>query len=447
VAPAAELTLQEQIDALKARLQELDSKVRPLQRAEAAAGDKGYFLSSPDAEYTLRIRGVVQLDSRWFFDKAIDNDAFVLRRSRIGLEGKAGRNIDYQVVGEFSGQAATILDANILLTYAPEFQVRLGRFKSPVGLEMLQSETALSFLERSFATQLVPNRDIGVQVGGDLFSGKANYAVGVFNGVADGGNNASQTDANDGKSVEARVMFQPWVAERSSWLAGLSFGLAGTYGLEDANGSLASSFRTDGQQVFYAFRTSGSAGTSTSVSSNGHAKRFVPQLSYYRGPFGLLAEYAESAAEVKAVNVTTSNATVNSTRTATLRNRAWQVQFAYVLTGEEASYKGVVPTRDFDRATGSWGALEVVGRVSSIHLDAQAFTGAANAQLADPSKSAAGADTYGVGLNWYLSKFARFGVDYEYTRFRQAAGAPAPVPTSVISHPEHALLTRFGLNF
>lgn len=448
VLSAVEPTVQEQLDALKSRVKELEAKApKGAATSPSAGGEKDLVISAPDSGYSLRVRGVVQVDSRWFFDPTIDNDAFVLRRSRIGLEGKAGRNLDYQVVGEFSGPSATILDANILLTYSPEAQIRVGRFKVPVGLEMLQSETALSFLERSFATQLVPNRDIGIQLGGDLAAGRVGYAVGIFNGVADGANNVTQTDGNDGKSVAVRVMIQPWIQDKASGLSGLSFGVAGTYGLEDVNGSLATSFKTDGQQTFYAFRTVGAAGTATAISPNGHVRRFAPQFSYYRGALGVIGEYVTSSSDVKAVNTTTATSAVNSTRALNLTHRAWQLQFAYVLTGEEASYRGVVPAADFDRAAGTWGAVELVGRVSSIRLDAQAFAGSANQQLVDPAKSALSADTLGVGLNWYLSKFARFGIDYEYTRFHQATGAAAPAATSVISHPEHALLTRFGLNF
>lgn len=448
VAPAAELTVQEQIDALKARLQELDSKVRPLQRAETTAGDKGYILASPDAAHSLRIRGLVQTDSRWFFDKSIENDAILLRRARLGVEGKSGKTTDYQLVGEFAGSSAAILDANVTLNYSPEVQLKFGRFKTPVGLEQLQSDASLLFAERSVVSQLLPNRDIGVQLGGDLLDARLTYAIGVFNGTVDGGNNSTQTDGNDGKSLAARVTFQPWVKDKESLLSGLSFGLGGTYGLEDASGVLATGFKTDGQQTFYSYRTTGSTGTTTAVTSNGKVWRLTPQVSYYRGSFGLVGEYVTSSSDIKAVNTTTATSVVNSTKTLNLKNHAWQLQASYVLTGEEAGYKGVTPANDFDRAAGTWGAVEVVGRVSSIRFDEQAFAGAsANQQLVDPAKSARSADTLGVGLNCYLSKVARLGFDFEYTRFHQAAGAAVPAATSVISKPERALITRFSLNF
>lgn len=440
---AAELSLQEQVDVLKARVQELDAKVRPLQRAETTAGDKGFILASADGATSLRVRGLIQFDSRWFFDRHVDNDALVLRRGRIGLEGKVGKTTDYQVTGEFAGSTASLLDANLTLNYSPALALKFGRFKTPVGLEQLQSDTAMPFAERSVVSQLLPNRDIGVQVGGELADGRVAYALGVFNGTVDGSNNTSQTDANDGKDLAGRLIFQPWAADKDAFLSGLSFGVGGTYGLQDASGALTSGYKTDGQQTFFAYRTTGAGTSTTSVVANGRVSRLTPQLAFYRGSFGSQLEFVTSTADILATN---KAGAVISTQSATIRNHAWQLQASYVLTGEEASYKGVTPSADFDRASGSWGAFELVGRVASIRLDDRNF--APNvAQFANPAKSAAGADTLGIGLNWYLSKLARLTVDYERTRFIQAAGAASPPVASPISHPETLLVTRFSLNF
>ncbi|MEI6284510.1 MAG: porin [Opitutae bacterium] len=432
-APAAELSVQEQIDVLKARIQELDSKVRPLQRAETTAGDKGFILASPDAAHSLRVRSLVQLDSRWFGDAKVENDAFVLRRARIGLEGKLNKTTDYQITGEYAGSSATILDANFTLTYAPELQFKIGRFKVPLGLEQLQSDASALFVERSLVSQVAPNRDIGVQVGGDLDKGTISYAIGIFNGIQDGGNNADQKDANDGKDVVARVTFQPWINDESSSLAGLSFGVAGSYGLQDTYSAVGTSFKSDGQQTFFAFRTAPAwttASISNTVYATGKVNRISPQFSYYNGGLSLLGEYIKSSTDVS-----------YGASSARLKNTAWQLAAGYVLTGEKASYKGVSPSNDFDRASGSLGAFEVVGRVAELDIDNNAFT-----TYADRDKSATKATSYAVGLNWYLSKVTRLSLDYTHTKFDLAPSA-APAATSPIHHSEDAILTRLQLNF
>ena len=68
----------------------------------------------------------------------------------------------------------------------PALNVRVGRFREPVGLEQLQSDAVAFFNERSLVSQLLPGRDLGIQVWGDVLGGRLSYAVGVFNGIADG---------------------------------------------------------------------------------------------------------------------------------------------------------------------------------------------------------------------------------------------------------------------
>ena len=428
VAPAAELTVQEQIDALKARIAELDAKVRPLQRAETTAGDKGFILAAPDASTSLRIRSLIQVDSRWFGDGNVNNnDALLLRRGRIGLEGKLNKTTEYQITGEYAGSSASILDANVTLTYSPEVQIKLGRFKTPVGLEQLQSDAAALFIERSLVSQIAPNRDIGVQLGGELSKGEVSYAIGLFNGIQDGGNNSDQKDANDGKDLAARVTFQPWINEEGSALAGLSFGLGGSYGLQDTNAAIGTKYKSDGQQDFFATRTT--------AFSTGRVSRYSPQVSYYNGGLSVLGEYIASTSEV-------GLAAGSKTK---IKNTAWQLATGYVLTGEKASYKGVTPANDFDRASGSWGAFEVVARVAVLDIDDAVFVGGANS-FADPAASATKATSFAVGANWYLSKVSRLSLDYTHTKFDITAGS-TPAATSPIKNDENAILARYQLNF
>src|SRR5206468_2061068 len=77
---------------------------------------------------------------------------------------------------------------------------------------LLQSAGDIVFVERALPANLVPNRDVGLQLYGDVLEGVFSYALGVFNGVPDAGN--VDLDTNDSKETAARIFLQPF--KRSS---------------------------------------------------------------------------------------------------------------------------------------------------------------------------------------------------------------------------------------
>lgn len=379
--------------------QALDQKVRVLERKweldqeQAAAkakdapvftaGREGFSLKSADGSYQLRIRGYIQGDGRFFADdKERGNpDTFLLRRVRPILEGTVGKYFDFRIMTDFGGGTATVQDAYLDAHPWTWGKLRVGKYKAPVGLERLQSGSELLFVERGLPTNLVPNRDVGAQLHGELFDGAFSYAFGAFNGVADGG--SGDLDNNDSKEFAGRLFAQPFRIFSIEELQGLGIGLAGTYG--DQRGSTGSPFlptlRTQGQQAFFTYRSDGTAAGTTVA--NGIHSRFAPQGYYYYGPFGFLGEYVKSYQRVQ-----------RGSTHATLDNDAWQVAVSYVLTGENASYRSVSPARPFDLTKGTWGALELAARYGELNVDKKAFP-----FFADPTRAARVAESWGLGLN------------------------------------------------
>ena len=95
-------------------------------------------------------------------------------------------DFDFNFTPDFGGSTVQILDAYLNYRYSPELQLQAGKFKSPVGLEALAvGPVTTPFNERSLVTDLVPNRDLGVELHGDLFGGAVSYAAGIFNGAPD----------------------------------------------------------------------------------------------------------------------------------------------------------------------------------------------------------------------------------------------------------------------
>jgi phosphate-selective porin OprO/OprP len=440
----------EEIQALREQIRQLDQKLRILERkselkeeetsaaAKAApkvtATDGRVEVASGDGATSIRLRGLVQGDYR-AYDSANDAaNTFLLRRARLIFEGRFNKIYQYVIQPEFGG-SVQILDAYANVAFSPAVQLRVGKFKTPVGLEQLQSDSVAFFNERSVATGLTPNRDTGLQVHGDVLDKRLNYALGVFNGVPDGGNNVTGgTDFDDNKTFVARLFATPFASDKESILSGLGFGVAASVGDFETSAGRAANYRTDGQQTFFTYLTS--AVPADNVVAAGQGLTYSPQAYYYRGPFGLLAEYVVSSIEVQR----------GTGRIADVNNYGYNLSAGYVLTGEESTYRGVSPKNSFNPSAGTWGAFEMVARFAGVDIDDTVFTGPATLRLANPNVSATEITTYGLGLNWYLSKSVRAGFNVFHDEFKLAPEA-APASDALISDDETTFISRLQLSF
>ncbi len=449
----------DELEKLRALVQDLDQKIRVLDRKnelaeEAAAakkketpvvvaGDKGFGIKSADGAFEFKLRGLLQADSRTFFgddDKAQTagastptafgerlDDEYLLRRVRPTFEGTVFGKYDFRFTPDFAPAAANVQDAWINARFQPWFKVQAGKFKVPYSLERLQSGGDLRFVERSYVSNaLLPNRDLGVQLHGDLFEGKLSYATGVFDGVADGGSNAANRDsgaASKDKEYVVRLFAEPFKGE-DNLLAGLGFGVATGTSDYKRDGFLNPTYNTPGQLALFTY-----AG---GVTGDGKQTRISPQLYYYYGPFGLISEYAKVKHDV-----------ILGANSETIENDGWQVAATYVLTGEDNSFKGITPKRAFDLDKGTWGAWELAARYSELNIDDKAFggksgTGPIFASAASTQKSA---ESWAFGVNWYLNKFFKVQTTYEQTKFDSAFTAVRDRDT------ERVLFSRLQVSF
>jgi len=498
----------DELEKLRALVQDLDQKIRVLDRKnelaeEAAAAkkketpilnasEKGFGFKSADGNFEIKLKGVVQADGRYFesgqntvtqaasgastagyLTSEDANTGSLLRRVRPTIEGTVFDKYDFRFTEEFGEDKVTsnsgIVDAYIDARFDPSFKLRVGKFKPFVGLERLQSAADIKFIERSYVTNaLLPNRDLGAAIHGDLFEGKLNYSLGIYNGVADGGDIKTSADVNKDKDYSARLFATPFKNDDTP-LAGLGFGLAATYGdvsgqvKDTVNGStseLTSGYKSEGQQTIFKYidgtvLRSGLGGTASNVvgtpsvsgvasdpgadwlaKADGRRYRFAPQASYYYGPFGVLAEYARVSEQV-GVGRTSAN-------TVTLNHEAWEIGASYLVTGEDASFKGVKPKQNFDFNKGTWGAWELAARYSELNLDDDTFVfGTSSGAIAgnsvtkaqatalnttkhwlyaDPKTSVKSAHTWTTGINWYLNPEVKFSLNYLYTTFDGGGG-------------------------
>src|SRR5207244_1341176 len=138
--------------------------------------------------YTLRLRLLIQADSRFFLSDANGylTNTFLIRRARPVLEGNVFGYTTFLITPDFASNGKTVLyDAYVDVAPWAFAKLRVGKFKPPIGLEHLQSDPALIFSERAFPSDLVPSRDTGLQLFGDLWDGIVSYAAAFTNGVGD----------------------------------------------------------------------------------------------------------------------------------------------------------------------------------------------------------------------------------------------------------------------
>lgn len=432
----------------------LDQKVRILERnrkldqevAEAKAkeapkiviGERGFSFTSADTNFNIQLRGLLQVDSRTFINDSgvAGNDGIILRRARPIVQGTVFRDFDFNFTPDLGGSSVQVVDAYLNYRYSPALQLRAGRFKVPVGLELLQSDQYTFFSERALPTALVPNRDLGFQLHGELLGGGLTYAAGIFNGVGDS-RSTGNADFEDNKEFAGRVFLQPFKKSSVTALKGFGFGVGGSWGdLQRTNtaalpattgGSLAG-YSTPAQQQFFAYNP-----TNGSVVASGSHWRIAPQTYWYWGPFGLLGEYTISDQEVSRVGLTQSGR---------MHNTAWQVAAGWVLTGEEASYTGIVPRRPFNLSSGQWGAVQLVARYSQLNIDDSAFPTFSNG-----GTSASEAQEYAVGLNWFLNRNVRINGSYSHINFVGGGGSGSSAPAATTRTDEDVIITRVQLNF
>jgi phosphate-selective porin OprO/OprP len=106
-----------------------------------------------------------------------------------------------------------------------------------------------------------------------------------------------------------------------------------------------------------------------------------------------------------------------------LETSAWQLQLAWMLTGEREAFKGPVsPTRPFSLDARTWGAIEIVARYHALDVDPAAFVAAADS-FADAARFARRASAWGLGTNWYLNTHYTVSLTYDRTYFVGSNGS------------------------
>ncbi len=365
--------------------------------------DKGISIATADKQYSAQIGAYAQADSRTYFEdnKSVlgtTTNTFLIRSLMPSVTAKMTDYFNAYIAADFGGGTVRLSDAYVDLHPMPKsnyVNLRVGQFTAPVGMERGLSSQGLPLVERSLATNLVPSRDQGAMLYGQIVPNVIEYQAGLFNGVADLVTGNGQT-GND-KDMDGRVFVTPFGAsDNMPLLKGLGAGVAGSYGGRHGSTTttqLPTGYVSIAQRSVFAY----SAGTFAS----GDDWRLNPQASYSNGPFKLMGEYVLEGQDVE-----------NGANKKALQHQAWQTTASYVLTGEKPASNGVNPAHNFDPFAGQWGAFEVVGRLSELRLDSNTFPTYATATTA-----VKGANESSLGVNWYFNPSVKLDMQYSNTAF------------------------------
>jgi len=355
-----------------------------------------FVVQSDNGDNRLQLGALVQGDARFALDDTQHHvtDTFALRRLRMQMLGHVARYFDFYVNVDFAGGLVNVRDAYFDTTFSTAFRVRAGKAKAPFSYDRSIRAGNILFGERGLTTTVAPDRDIGVQLFGDLADTHVSYAAALTNGVIDGG--SAETDTNDAKDVTARIIVRPWVALHHP-LRGFGLSVATNTGV---HGPALPSFASAGRQTYFSY--------ATDAADTGRRSRWSPQAFYSHGPFYSYAEFVRSSGQITKSGVASD-----------IDHDSWQVVGSWVLTGEAADEGIVRPRVNFDPPSGHIGALQVVARVERLTVSPEAISRG----LATPGSSRT-ADAWTAGLSWYLNPYVKWHVEFARTIFDGDANGP-----------------------
>ena len=175
-----------------------------------AGYDDYFYLMTTDDRFRLNIYGYGQL--RYTFQ---DNEAqgdtsnLQVNRAKLGFRGHAfSPAVQYKLyMNIYTGVEESPALLDYFVDYIPfrEFGVRVGQFKTPVGISYAFSAREMQLTERPYVDLAFRlGRDTGINLHGAILRGLFSYDLGVYNGE---GMNRNNPDTDH--LYIARLMVQP----------------------------------------------------------------------------------------------------------------------------------------------------------------------------------------------------------------------------------------------
>jgi phosphate-selective porin OprO/OprP len=388
----------------------LDNKRLPL----TASFGPGFRLETPDEEFRLNVHLESQVEGRvWGPDDRLPAGSGIngiyLPRQRIFFDGNITKRVEYELSINRGLNNINLLNAYINLHFDDRFQLRFGRFFTPLPYDQYAiSNYWLLTPERSmFTTNVGLNRQFGLKAWGYLLDERLDYAAGIFNGSRN-----SFENPNGAMDFVGYLNARPFQESESLPLARfLNLGTSVAFGHQD-QAPVPVAFRIGAGSPDA--NIPGAATVPFLILDRGVIERGDRLLgsvhaAYFRKGLSLISEWQYGFG---------SYATAAGPSSTRVPFAGFYVAGGYFLTGEHVQrrtrlypLRPLIPTRSGQhRGLGAW---EVTGRYNELALGDQVFT----AGFADPAIWSNSAATTEAGLNWYWNEYVKIYVFWLHGQF------------------------------
>lgn len=332
------------------------------------------------------VGGWIQLDKNGFLTSPEPRRQHLVRRLRLYVTTTSHDLVRtmFMVQGDRDYWNYHYIYADIL---KPEwFQLRVGLFKKPFGLEALYSSRYFWMVNRSLGTvNYLVLLDIGVGAHGFLWNGKVEYGIGGFNG------NERNLKNNPHKLFCARAVWIPFYGEKTIF--------------EQLR--LGSSCSTCQKEVRLGSFATGSETSFLSWNSLDTRAKSGKLL------FGADMEWIYRAAALRAEAILVNWGKVRALQISSpFTGYSWYVEGSYLLTGENLPRNNpLFPRRNFHLCRGG-GAFELLARYEAFQADHKVI----KKGLATGSSYASGVT---LAANYYFNPFILMRLDWQFTNFHK----------------------------
>jgi phosphate-selective porin OprO/OprP len=388
-----------------------------VRQGATAVEDRPWFQWDDHPEFhagKLRVafRARVQIDRRRSDVETVSDEGFLndVARQRIGLAGRFGKYVEFQVERELDDDFDPWRDVFANYSQFDYAQFQYGKFKLPFSLDENTSATNLDFVRRSLAANiLAPGRDRGWMAHGRLLDRRLRYEFGMFE--HDGRNARSRRDDRvyGGTTQAFRVTGHPFRTSKSRAKDVL---VAAAW----TRGDVPEGFSAlRGQTVF------GQSFVSSQYLVAGQRKRIGLETRWRTGPASFTAEYMRVTDE-------RLGQSVEDTPLSPLRAVGWYASGTWAITGERKSDGLESPRRPLLK--GGVGAVELALRLERLTFDSLATGGLpstsyrADVVLGNSNRAVT------VGANWYPNRWIKIQFNLIQEALTDPTQGPLPSQSS-----------------